>query len=251
MRIAFQRLKFRDFLAAKLRPYTLGSTEDANLVGMRLYGMGPFHRELKPALRIAKKSHFVIHAGDVIYNKLFAWKGTFGLVPSELDGMFVSDKFPTYELDRSKVDENYLRWYFRHPDVWEQARLTSTGSAALSKLTLNPPKFLDLTIPIPSTLEEQRGIAAWIDALAEDVREVRTLRQGARAEVEALILSGASAVLQEQSATGKLIDVLLSLPRNGWSPKCDKLSKARSRSRSPMAASCSAQPVSIQNLPAS
>jgi type I restriction enzyme S subunit len=50
---------------------------------------------LKTALRIAKKSHFVIRAGDVIYNKLFSWKGTFGIVPPELDGMFVSDKFPT------------------------------------------------------------------------------------------------------------------------------------------------------------
>jgi type I restriction enzyme, S subunit len=97
-----------------------------NLVGMRLYGAGPFHRELKPAMQITKKSHFVIRAGDVIYNKLFAWKGTFGVVPAQLDGMFVSDKFPTYGLDRSQVDENYLRWFFRHPDVWEQARLMST-----------------------------------------------------------------------------------------------------------------------------
>ena len=125
----------------------LGPTEDANLVGMRLYGAGPFHREHKSAIQIAKKSHFRINAGDVIYNKLFAWKGTFGVVPPELDGMLVSDKFPTYELDRSQVDESWLKWYFRHPAVWEQARLMSKGSAALSKLTLNPPDFLKLTAP--------------------------------------------------------------------------------------------------------
>jgi hypothetical protein len=77
-------------------------------------------------------------------------------------------QFPTYELDRSKVDENYLRWFFRHPDVWEQARLMSTGSAALSKLTPNPPKFLDLTIPLPPTIEEQRQIAMRIEAVADD-----------------------------------------------------------------------------------
>jgi type I restriction enzyme S subunit len=106
---------------------------------MRLYGEGPFHRELKPAMQIAKKSHFVIKSGDVIYNKLFAWKGTFGIVSPELDGMFVSDKFPTYELDRARVDERWLRWFFRYPPLWEQARTMSTGSAALSKLTLNPP----------------------------------------------------------------------------------------------------------------
>jgi type I restriction enzyme, S subunit len=101
---------------------------------MRLYGEGPFHRELKAALRIAKKTYFVIRAADVIYNKLFAWKGTFGVVPDELDGMFVSDKFPTYELDRSRIDEHFLRWYFRHPARWDEASRMSTGSAALSKL---------------------------------------------------------------------------------------------------------------------
>ena len=221
MTTPFQFVSFRKFLTPNLRPYTLGSSEDANLVGMRLYGGGPFHRELKPALQIAKKTHFVIRGGDVIYNKLFAWKGTFGIVPKEFDGMFVSDKFPTYELDRSMVDENYLRWYFCHPDVWEQARLMSTGSAALSKLTLNPPKFLDLKIPLPATLEEHRHIAAWIEAMSGKVREAQLLRDQARQESQALNLSGASAILQAYPATGKLIDALHGLPRNGWSPKCD------------------------------
>lgn len=182
------RVNFGQIMRPNKRPHTLGDTEDANLVGMRLYGGGPFHRELKPAMQIAKKSHFVIKAGDVIYNKLFAWKGTFGIVPRELDGMFVSDKFPTYELDRSKVDENWLRWYFRCPPLWEEAQTMSIGSAALSKLTLNPPKFLLLTIPLPP-LPEQRRVVARIEELAAQIHEARSLRHQAAEEAEALILS--------------------------------------------------------------
>lgn len=166
---------FRELMSPNSRPFTLADDQDANLVGMRLYGAGPFHRELKPAMQIAKKSHFVIRAGDVAYNKLFAWKGTFGIVPPELDGMYVSDKFPTYELDRSKVDDGYLIWYFRHPSIWEQARLMSTGSAALSKLTLNPPRFLDLEIPLPS-LFEQRRIVARIEELSIKIKEASDTR---------------------------------------------------------------------------
>jgi type I restriction enzyme S subunit len=166
------------------RPYLLGDAEDANLVGMRLYGRGPFHRELKPAMQIAKKSHFVIKAGDVIYNKLFAWKGTFGIVPPELDGMFVSDKFPTYQLDQTKVDENWLRWYFRCPPLWEEAQSMSTGSAALSKFTLNPPKFLLLTIPLPP-VPEQRRVVARIEKLAAQITEAQNLRHEATVEAEA------------------------------------------------------------------
>src|SRR5947209_8650936 len=103
-------IPFSDCLKPNRRPYTLGPTEDANLVGMRLYGFGPFHREFKLATKIQKKTHFVIRANDVIYNKLFAWKGTFGIIAPELDNMFVSDKFPTYDLDEKVIDREFLRW---------------------------------------------------------------------------------------------------------------------------------------------
>ncbi|NLF69286.1 MAG: hypothetical protein GX575_09560 [Candidatus Anammoximicrobium sp.] len=183
-----EHLPFREFLTPNQRPYLLAADEDANLVGMRLYGEGPFHREFKLAINIQKKTHFVIRSGDVIYNKLFAWKGTFGIVPPELDGMFVSDKFPTYSLDVEKVDPGYLRWYFRTPGVWEQAKALSTGSAAISKLTLNPPLFLSLTAPVPP-LCEQRRIVAKIEQLASKIAEARKLRQIVGESAEPLLLS--------------------------------------------------------------
>ena len=216
------RLAFREFLTPNSRPYELGANEDANLVGMRLYGEGPFHRELKPALKIMKKSHFVIRKGDVIFNKLFAWKGTFGIVPCELDGMLVSDKFPTYELDRTKVDENFLQWFFCYPPLWQQARTLSTGSAALSKLTLNPPKFLLLTMPNFS-LQEQMQIAAKIEALATKIQDTRDFREQAEQEVQWLQSSFINRELGKHAPTGFLEDVLLGKPRNGWSARCDNM----------------------------
>ena len=97
----------------------------------------------------------------------------------------------------------------------------STGSAALSKLTLNPPKFLDLQIPLPQTLEEQTKIAGRIAAMAEKIALARALRERSLEEAEALNRSGASAILQAHPATRTLGDVLRHKPRNGWSPKCD------------------------------
>ena len=216
------RVRFGDIMRRNSRPYTLGPEEDANLIGMRLYGGGPFHRELKPAMQIAKKSHFVINAGDVIYNKLFAWKGTFGIVPKEFDGMFVSDKFPTYELDRSCVDEIFLRLYFRCPPLWEEARMMSTGSAALSKLTLNPPKFLLLTMPLPP-LAEQRRIVARIEELAAQMDGARALRQEAAEETEALPLAELNAVFQQQAENFGLmrLEELLDEAGYGSSEKCE------------------------------
>ena len=214
--------RFSELLKPNKRPYTLGPTEDANLVGMRLYGGGPFHREMKPATAIRKKSHFVIRAGDVIYNKLFAWKGTFGVVPPGLDGMFVSDKFPTYELDSTRVDPEYIRWYFKYPPLWEQARQMSIGSAALSKLTLNPPRFLDLTMPLPS-VSEQRRIVSRIEGLASRISEARDLRRHSGHEARALLKAHISRLANSFGTLGVLGEVLLEQPRNGWSARCDNL----------------------------
>jgi type I restriction enzyme, S subunit len=187
---------FGEILRPNLRPYELGPEEDANLVGMRWYGEGPFHRELKAALTIGKKSHFVIRSGDVMYNKLFAWKGAFGIVPEALDKMFVSDKFPTYVMNTERILPDFLKWYFRCPPLWEQARVMSTGSAALSKFTLNPPKFLHLTIPLPP-LGEQRRMVATIDKVASLCFEASRLRAEAKGQAEALFFAGCEDVLHD------------------------------------------------------
>lgn len=220
MSAKWSRARFGEFLRPHLRPYKLGPTEDANLVGMRLYGQGPFHREIKESIRIAKKSHFVVRAGDVIYNKLFAWKGAFGVVPPELDGMFVSDKFPTYALDQTEVDENYLRWYFRYPPLWEEAQVLSTGSAALSKLTLNPPKFLLLTIPKPPVAEQKR-VAAYLEELDKQIHGARALREEAGTATSRLFIETLHRISETIVISGTLGDVLKCPPRNGWSAKCD------------------------------
>lgn len=213
-------VRFGDILKPVPRPYQLGADEDANLVGMRLYGLGPFHRELKPATKIVKKSHFVIRTGDIIYNKLFAWKGTFGVVPPNLDGMFVSDKFPTYTLDRTRANLDFMRWYFRYPPLWKQAEVMSTGSAALSKFTLNPPKFLLLTLFLPS-FAEQAAIARKLDEASSRISEVRTLTSQIWMEVRALLPSTIGGLTADLKVDGSLGDVLLSPPRNGISLKRD------------------------------
>jgi type I restriction enzyme S subunit len=134
--------------------------------------------------------------------------------------MFVSDKFPTYQVDESKADRDYLGWYFRCPSLWDQATRMSTGSAAVSKLTLNPPRFLDLTIPLP-LLSEQQRIVTKLEELASRIQQARSCRSLADELMACLFSVALRGLIAAKATDGVLGDVLLNKPRNGWSPHCD------------------------------
>src|SRR5438094_874191 len=96
----------------------------------------------------------------------------------------------------------------------------STGSAALSKLTLNPPKFLLLTTPMPPLAKQQRVVAR-IEELAAQIQEARGLRAQATNAAGAIVQSTLHHLTDTLIPTGMLGDVLSGKPRNGWSAKCD------------------------------
>lgn len=168
--------RFSDVLSRVDRRFVIDDSSVYLCIGVRWYGQGAFVRERQLGMEIARKQQWIIRRGDVVYNKLFAWKGAFAIAGDDVDGCIVSDKFPTYEADRNKIDLEYLRYYFLTPALAWQAEAMSKGAAAISKLTLNPPQFWELTIPLPS-LAEQRRIVERIETLAVKIHEARELRQ--------------------------------------------------------------------------
>jgi type I restriction enzyme S subunit len=94
--------------------------------------------------------------------------------------------------------------------LWEQTASLSTGSAALSKFTLNPPRFLDLTVQLPP-LPEQRRIVARIEELAGKIAEAKRLGNEASEEAAALkesaVASMISSVPSDPKRVGEIAEV--------------------------------------------
>ncbi|MDP9224965.1 MAG: hypothetical protein M3P18_14195 [Actinomycetota bacterium] len=214
--------RFDKILRRVERKVTIDDEAEYATVGVRWYGNGAFVRERLLGADIARKQQWIIRAGDVVYNKLFAWKGSFAIADDTVNGHLVSDKFPTYALDEALVDPGFLAYYFRTADVAMQAERLSKGAAAISKLTLNPPQFWDLTIPLPS-LPEQQGLAALLRATEHRIGEAVRLRAEAAAESDALVSSAIGEAMAAFEATGRLGEVLAAKPRNGWSAPCDNV----------------------------
>ena len=212
--------RFDEFLQREDRKITIDDSASYNCVGVRWYGIGAFIREQLLGMNIARKQQWIIKAGDIVYNKLFAWKGAFAIADESVDGCIVSDKFPTYKLNPATIDPCFLGYYFRTPQVAQQAQDLSKGAAAISKLTLNPPQFWDLKIPLP-LLEEQHRIVAKIEELGAKVEKARKLRKQINDETESLIPSLITRLLRNIPINRCLSDILLEDPKNGWSARCD------------------------------
>jgi type I restriction enzyme, S subunit len=215
-----ERVRFDRIMRRIERKLVVEDAVEYERVGVRWYGKGAFVRERVEGANIAQKQQGIVRAGDVVYNKLFAWKGAFAIADEAVDGRLVSSEFPTYELDLSQVNPNYLTLFFRTYQLAFQAGRLSRGAAAISRLRLNPSQFWDLQIPLPSYPEQQRLVEQLEDTESK-VLDAQNLRNEADAETLALSTSAIGNCLAQLSVTGSLADVLVGKPRNGWSARCD------------------------------
>lgn len=79
----------------------------------------------------------------LIYNRLFAWKPSFAVVPSELADCFVSNEFPQFLPDAKAVLPEYLYLFCVRDSTIRAVNAASTGSAAVSRNRFKEAEFLD------------------------------------------------------------------------------------------------------------
>ena len=164
------------------RPVSVEPGAKYPLLGVRWYGGGPFLREIGVGGVMKASRLFSTEPGDFIYNRLFAWKGSFGVVGEGLAGSFVSGEFPLFETDRSKITPGYLNLVMCQPEIWAQIERESTGSTSTSRNRWKEERFLEWPILLPP-LADQRRIVDLIRAVDEvfEASETNVLRTLARA----------------------------------------------------------------------
>jgi type I restriction enzyme S subunit len=181
------------------------------LLGMRWYGEGPFFRETVTADVAKATGYFQVRAGDFIYNRLFGWKGSFGVVPERFDGFYVSGEFPVFEMVPGLALAQYVNLVMCRPVVWEQILRESTGSTATSRNRWNEGRFLEWEIPLPP-LAEQRRIVDLISAVDASLDAADRLFAAAGAAIrsireELIVWSGDLVPLQTLcSIQSRLVD---------------------------------------------
>lgn len=108
--------------------------------------------QLKKGSEIGTKRQTIVHAGQFIVSKIDARNGAFGIIPNDLEGAIVTNDFPVFDVDNTKVLPQFMVLISTTPQFVEFARKCSSGTTNRKRIDINA--FLEQVIPLPS-LEEQ------------------------------------------------------------------------------------------------
>lgn len=168
------------------RPETPVPGKKYRQMGVKLWGEGAYERQSLDGSQTQYKKLSRVEAGDIIVNKIWARNGSVSVVPANLSGCYVSGEFPTFAPIREKLESRWFYWLTKTKPFWEQCDEKSRGTSGKNRI--RPEKFLEVEIPLP-TLEEQRQIVARVEELVGKIEEVRSLRQEALQQAQALLIS--------------------------------------------------------------
>ena len=167
-------MQIRNLVSQLSEKHPAEANKTYKLAGVRWYGKGIFHRETVEGNDISSKYLFPLIPNSFIYNRLFAWKESFAIVPEAFSGYYVSSEFPQFSTNKQEIIPEYLYLVFLTNKIIRAVNSASVGSSAVSRNRFRETDFLDFHIPVPPLSVQQSIVEHWHKAqVAVDVTEKR------------------------------------------------------------------------------
>jgi type I restriction enzyme S subunit len=160
----------------------------------RLWGKGLSLRGEVRGSEIAAARQLRVKAGQFLISRIDARHGAFGIVPAELDGALVSNDFPSFDIDTTKVLPHFFEWYSRTPEFIDLCRRASEGST--NRVRMKEDLFLKMRVPHLS-LGEQRSIVRKLDGVAALVAERRRAIKATERETQSMLFKAFQRAIQD------------------------------------------------------
>ena len=111
---------------------------------------------------------YMVKPNDLVVSAFEADMGGIGYVDKELEGSLVSKDLYLFEVDKSRVDLNYLMMVLSSDPVQEQLQAMNSRSHMLSRISMS--KFLSVVIPLPD-LQKQKEMAKGLQRYVDKVNK--------------------------------------------------------------------------------
>ena len=83
---AWPLVRLGEILAPVSRSENVDPQETYHLLGAHWYAQGLYTKEMKNGSQIQATRLYRVEEGDFVYNRLFAWKGSFAVATNENEG---------------------------------------------------------------------------------------------------------------------------------------------------------------------
>jgi type I restriction enzyme, S subunit len=196
-----------EVLRSVSRPVRLSPESTYRLVGAHWYAKGLYVKDQKNGGAIQARTLFQVKEGDFVYNRLFAWKGSFAIATKDVDGCLVSNEFPCFAALEG-IDLKFLWLYFSRSGTWSEALGLSSGSTPTSRNRLKQEQLLNMEVRLPP-IDEQRRIVSRIEEFATRVETARNLRIESSRDVSFFKKRETNAVFDGLKCCEKSLDDLL------------------------------------------
>lgn len=186
-----------EFLRLRKEFVNIHDSVNYKLLTVQLHARGIRQREEKLGSEIKTKKQQVVREGDLVVAEIDAKLGGFGLVPLECAGAIVSSHYFVYEIDTSIIDPGFFVWWLR--SGIPESLIQPYVKGATNYAAIRQHHFPLLEMRLPESVEEQRQLAAELDALQTEVDQLEALQAETASELDALL----PAIL-DQAFKGKL-----------------------------------------------
>lgn len=197
---AWQETELRDCVEPISRMVKLEPEQHYNLIGVRWYLEGAHIHDTIVGDKIMTTALSRIHAGDIVYNKMWVTKAAFAIARAEHHGAYGTSEYPTFRA-KDNLDVRYLEYAFHDLRFLHEARALCRGTTGRARL--NPGDFLKLKLRLPNK-DEQTKIASVLNVAQEEIehaqRHLLALQEQKRGLMQRL-LTGQVRVQVDESVT--------------------------------------------------
>jgi type I restriction enzyme S subunit len=151
---------------------------------VQLHVKGIVLRDLVAGSELKTKEQQICRSGDFLVAEIDAKVGGYGIVPDELAGAIVSSHYFLFDVDRTRLDRNFLGYFIKTPDFFDQVSARGTTNYA----AIRPSHVLEYQTPLPPLTEQQR-IVTKIEKMVTKIEEAHRLCHETTQELPALFAS--------------------------------------------------------------
>lgn len=151
--------KINSFLKKNKETILVKDTTTYKRVTIKLYGGGLKVRDEVEGKNIGTKRQFLVRQGQFLFSRIDARNGAFGIATQEIDGAIVTNDFPVFDIDTSKIDSTYFSIVTGSKPFFDYCQSFSSGTTNRQRLDEN--SFLSIEIPLPPLSVQNQLVTAY------------------------------------------------------------------------------------------